>query len=44
MQVRKQTIMKCKWYNTWKMPTYLYLPVESGPTTLVGFEEVTVDG
>jgi hypothetical protein len=44
MQVRKQTIMKCKWYNTRKMPTYLYLPVESGPTTLVGFEEVPADG
>jgi hypothetical protein len=35
--------MKCKWYNTRKMPTYLYLRVESGPTILVGFEEVPID-
>jgi hypothetical protein len=44
MQMKKQTNMKCKWYNTRKMPTYLYLPVESCPTTLVGFEEVPADG
>jgi hypothetical protein len=43
MQVRKQTIMKCKWYNTWKIPTYLYLPVESGHPILVGFEEASAD-
>jgi hypothetical protein len=30
MQMWKQTNMKCKWYNTRKMPTYLYLPVMSG--------------
>jgi hypothetical protein len=29
MQMWKQTNMKCKWYNTQRMPTYLYLPVES---------------
>jgi hypothetical protein len=44
MQMWKQTNMKFKWYNTRKMPTYLHLPVESGPPTLVGFEEVPADG
>jgi hypothetical protein len=33
-----------KWDNTRKMPTYLHLPVKSSPPTLVGFEEVPVDG
>ena len=39
----KQTNMKCKWYNTRKMPAYLYLPVKSCSPTLVGFKEVPAD-
>jgi hypothetical protein len=38
--------MQCRWYNTMNakcLPTYLYLPVMSGPPTLVGLEEAPTD-